>query len=282
VETCLGERWEQLGSDLRGGLPGIALALLDLADATGEPRLREAGLRAAGIVADRAPAPAPGQAGLLHGPSGPGLLFIRMFERTGDPGYLDLAAAALDADLDSCVINDSGALEVDEGWRQMPYLDGGSTGIGLVIDDFLAHRRVPRFERAAEAIRSAARSTYYAQPGLLRGRAGMMLYLAHGRAAGEAARAPDIDAHVRRLAWHAVGYRGGLAFPGETLFRLSMDLATGTAGVLLGLAAALSPAAGGLPFLGTARPLTAEPSQAAKVPGRSVQGAKKEPATTRR
>ncbi len=286
---CLDERWEVLGTDLHGGLSGIALALLDLADATGEARFREAGQRAADIVADRVPAATSGQergqAGLMRGSSGPALLFVRMFERTSDAGYLDLAATALAADLDRCVLNESGALVVDEGWRTMPYLDGGSIGIGLVIDDYLAHRHIARFRQAAQAILAAACSTYYAQPGLFRGRAGMMLHLARGQAAGAAECDPRVAAHVRRLAWHAIGYRGGVAFPGETLFRLSMDLATGTAGVLLGLAAALSPGGGGLPFQSLARPGSGSAAAGRRidVPGKDSQGqVNEEPVITRR
>ena len=198
-----------------------------------------------------------------------------MFERTSDPGYLDLAAEALEADLDRCVRTDKGALQVDEGWRTMPYLDGGSAGIGLVIDDYLAHRRVARFEEAAEAITTAACSAYYAQPGLLRGRAGMLLYLARGHAAAD----PRIAAHVRRLAWHAIRYRDGVAFPGDSLFRLSRDLATGTAGVLLGLAAALSPGGGALPFHGPVpRPADHALAEAGRidVPGSRCQGSGEE------
>ena len=97
AETCLAERWERLGTDLHGGLSGMALALLGLGEATGEVRLLEAGLRASEMVAAgipaRASAEAGGGVGLLRGSSGPALLFIRMFERTGDPGYLDLSAA---------------------------------------------------------------------------------------------------------------------------------------------------------------------------------------------
>jgi hypothetical protein len=289
AEICLGERWEKLGIDLHGGLSGLALALLHLGDATGEVRLREAALRAAEMVAARAPGRASGgdgaRAGLLRGPSGPALLFIRMFERTDDPGYLDLAAAALGADLDRCVPDGSGGLKVDEGWRSMPYLDGGSAGIGLVIDDFLVHRRDAGFERAAEGIVTAACSTYYAQPGLFRGRAGMMLYLSGGQRADRAAGDPRVAAHVRRLAWHAIGYRGGTAFPGENLFRLSMDLATGTAGVLLGLARALSPDGGELPFHGPAQ-RSGDPVACASghldVPGRVGQGPQEISVITRR
>lgn len=289
AETCLAERWERLGNDLHGGLSGMALALLGLGEATGEVRLLEAGLRATDMVAAglpaRAAADSGGGVGLLHGSSGPALLFTRMFERTGDQRYLDLSAAALGADLDRCVLDGKGALKVDEGWRLMPYLDGGSVGIGLAIDDFLAHRRDDRFEQAVAGIRAAACSTYFAQPSLFRGRAGMLMYLSHGRAPGHAAGDPQVAAHVRRLAWHAISYRGGTAFPGETLFRLSMDLATGTAGVLLGLASALSPDGAGLPCHRPAqRPDTRADSVSGHpdVPGSSSQGLQEVSVITRR
>ena len=289
AEICLAERWERLGTDLHGGLSGLALALLELGEATGEVRLLEAGLRATDMVAAglpaRAAAESSGRVGLLRGSSGPALLFIRMFERTGDPGYLDLSAAALGADLDRCVLDGQGALKVDEGWRLMPYIDGGSVGIGLAIDDFLAHRRDDRLEQAVAGIRAAACSTYFAQPSLFRGRAGMLMYLSRGQAPGHAAGDPQVAAHVRRLAWHAISYRGGTAFPGETLFRLSMDLATGTAGVLLGLASALSPDGAGLPCHRPAqRPGTRAGSVSGHpdVPGSSGQGLQEVSVITRR
>ena len=289
AETCLAERWERLGTDLHGGLSGLALALLELGEATGEVRLLEAGLRATDMVAAGRPARASagsgGGVGLLRGSSGPALLFIRMFQRTGDHRYLDLSAAALGADLDRCVLDGQGALKVDEGWRLMPYIDGGSVGIGLAIDDFLAHRRDDRLEQAVAGIRAAACSTYFAQPSLFRGRAGMLMYLSRGQAPGHAAGDPRVAAHVRRLAWHAISYRGGTAFPGETLFRLSMDLATGTAGVLLGLASALSPDGAGLPCHRPAqRPGTRTGSVSGHpdVPGSSGQGLQEVSVITRR
>lgn len=139
MDFCLAERWERLGPGLHSGLSGLALALAGLADATGETALSDAGLRATGIVADKMArwkeTEAP-PAGLLHGASGPALLFIRMYERTTDPGYLDLAAAALTADLDRCVTDSAGSLQVDDGSRTLPYVGGGSAGIGMVLDDF--------------------------------------------------------------------------------------------------------------------------------------------------
>jgi hypothetical protein len=53
-----------------------------------------------------------------------------------------------------------------------------------------------------------------------------------------------------------------MAFPGEQLLRLSMDLATGTAGVLLALGAAFHADPVHLPFLAPPGAPTAERSEA--------------------
>ncbi|MEV8508961.1 class III lanthionine synthetase LanKC [Actinoplanes sp. NPDC051475] len=240
VERCLAAGWEGLGPDLAGGVAGIGLNLLHLAGRTGETALRAAALRAADISRDRlgdvdsVPGTSGGRhphAGLTRGSSGVALFFLRMYEATGDREHLDLAATALRQDLRRCVTRPDGSLEVDEGWRTMPYLAEGSVGIGLVLDHYLRHRADEQFREASEAIARSARSPMYVQPGLFAGRAGIVAYLA---LRGD----PDVSGQVRRLAWHALPYGGGLAFPGEQLLRLSMDLATGTAGVLLALAMA--------------------------------------------
>lgn len=246
VDICLRENWETMGHDLFGGVSGFGLNLLHLADATGEPALRVAARRAAALVAeipeetdeDRLISGS-GQpwAGLFRGRSGPALFLIRMYDETGEVAYLDAAAAALRFDLRRCVTRDNGSLEVNEGWRSMPYLDGGSIGIGLVLDEYLRRRPDEQFTTAATAVARTAQSPMYILPGLLTGRAGVLLYLA-GRSAAPVSD-PDVARQVRNLAWHALPFGDGTAFPGTGLLRLSMDLATGTAGVLLALGAAL-------------------------------------------
>jgi serine/threonine protein kinase len=245
VDICLRENWESMGHDLLGGVSGFGLNLLHLADATGEPALRVTARRAAELVAqtpqDTVDSPISGSGqpwtGLFRGRSGPALLLIRMYDDTGDAAYLDRAAEALRYELRRCVWRDNGTIEVNEGWRSMPYLDGGSMGIGLVLDEYLRRRPDEEFAKAAAAVARTARSPMYILPGLLTGRAGVLLYLA-GRSADPAAD-PDVARQVRNLAWHALPYADGMAFPGTALLRLSMDLATGTAGVLLALGAAL-------------------------------------------
>ncbi|MDX3224829.1 class III lanthionine synthetase LanKC [Streptomyces sp. ME19-01-6] len=260
VERVLDEKWQRLAPDLHGGLAGVGLTLDHLARATGEAGLRERAWEAARLLADRLGGDrADGEAGvrltgkragLLHGASGPALLFLRLYEHSGDPALLDLAAAALRQDLDRCVRDRHGTLLVDEGFRTMPYLGAGSVGIGMVLDSWLAHRADPDFEAARGGIAAAASLRYYAQPGLFNGRAGMVLHL--GRTTTPNLAPGRLAAQIAGLGWYAVPYQGHLAFPGEQMMRLSMDLATGTAGCLLALGAACAPPQAepvGLPFL---------------------------------
>lgn len=260
AEICLGEKWERLGIDLSGGLSGWALTLDHLADVTGETGLRDAAARVAEVVSDRldheAGNPRPG---LMFGASGPALMLMRRYERTGDKALLEQAAAALRRDLAECVVDRHGALQVDEGYRRLPYIWRGSVGIGMALEEYLALRPdgpgADEFATALAQIRLAARSRFYVLPSLFNGRAGMVLFLSRHEA-----ERPTVERHIRELAWHTLEYEDGVAFPGEQLYRLSMDLRTGTAGVLLALAAALGDRPVHLPFFTTAHKLPAEAS----------------------
>jgi hypothetical protein len=205
-------------------------------------------------VVDRLSREATSHAGLLRGASGPALLLLRSYERTGDQAFLDHALTALRLDLDRCVPAAGGTqLHTDDGSRTLPYLALGSAGIGLVLARYLAHRPDPEPDlvEALDGIRAAARALFYVQPGLFNGRAGLVLSLADGRQP-EAPPPDDLADQIRRLGWHALSYQEHLAFPGDQLLRLSMDLATGSAGVLLALGAALHSTPVHLPFLGPA------------------------------
>ncbi|MEU4712139.1 class III lanthionine synthetase LanKC [Micromonospora purpureochromogenes] len=263
LDLCLDQPWTDLGSDLLGGLSGIALNLTHFARVTGERRYADAARQAVDLVVERlgdvdSVAEVSGgrhpYAGLTRGGAGVALMLLRRYELDRDPVLLDHAATALRQDLRRCVQRDAGHLEVNEGWRTMPYLAEGSVGIGLVLDQYLRHRPDQQFETAAAAIRRCADSPFYAQSGLFAGRAGMVSYLA-GRGEYDAARQ-----QARLLSWHALPYRGLTAFPGDQLLRLSMDLATGTAGVLTALATARSAERARLPFL-TPLPDASPPSE---------------------
>ncbi|MFE6918712.1 class III lanthionine synthetase LanKC [Streptomyces rubiginosohelvolus] len=279
LRIILDQPLEGLTPGLHNGYAGIGLALDDLArtaSATDAPALSAAAARCTALavraLVDGPPSP---RTGLLHGASGIALLLIRRYATTGDTALLDLAAAALRRDLERCRAGDDGSLLVVEGKRLMPYVGSGSAGIAAVIDACLAQRPDPELETAGRALLPAALSAFYVQPGLLRGSAGLLLHLAATPLCDPAGRQRAIDRHTDLLGSHALAYGGGLAFPGEQLMRLSMDLATGTAGALLALGAAAGRPTG-LPFL-PAAPAAAHPGRASGPTNRPRQGSSDRP-----
>jgi serine/threonine protein kinase len=254
-------------TDLATGLAGIGLVDLHFARAAGDSERLRFALRAADRLADRLAAPRAaaraerlGEAkeGLAYGASGAALLAVRLYEETGDPALLDLAQTALARDLDACRTMADGTVQVSDGDRVLPYLEVGGTGIGFVLREYLAHRPDSPFAALEAGIARSCDVEFVIQPGLFNGRASFIAYLARLRDAKPAGDAQDdgkriqdmealLDRQVRRLVWHAVSYRGHLAFPGDQLLRMSMDLASGSAGVLLALNAAIGNGEG-LPF----------------------------------
>ncbi|RJQ76372.1 serine/threonine protein kinase [Pseudonocardiaceae bacterium YIM PH 21723] len=251
-----------------GGLSGIGLNLLSLAE-RGMGVARSNYVADAVRIADRLTTifqaqqvdPANSKAGLMNGWCGPALLYLRLYQRTGRDHWLALAQRCVQRDLSSC--KESGAMLMvnDRDFRLMPYLDLGSCGIAITIDE-LSRAGVPADDRL-EGLLRAAQAEFIIQPSLFRGRTGLMATLA--RLGG-----PEsfVDQHINRLGWHAQRYRGHLAFPGEQLHRLSMDLATGSAGVLLGLASVFDPQIPVLPLLspGHSPPLAEVPQARTEAP----------------
>jgi hypothetical protein len=188
----------------------------------------------------------PDSAGLLRGYSGVAVMFTHLFDDTGDERYLDLAMRALTEDLKQCEESRDGALFLlDARKRLLPYLADGSGGIGVAIRTYLRRRPDPSVEAALTPIRLAVSSPFCALSGLAEGRAGLALALRHlGDASSDALRM-----HMSRLSWHSVEWSGGIAFVGEQMFRLSMDLMTGSAGVLLSAANSTGQTDASLPYL---------------------------------
>ncbi|MFE6402505.1 class III lanthionine synthetase LanKC [Streptomyces alboflavus] len=239
--------------DLAGGQAGIALNLLRFAHVTHDTALHDAALRIAddlaALVLEGPPAPRTGTPppyGLLHGPAGIALLFLHLYEDGGGARFLELADRALGFDIARCATGPDGALTLFDGTHHLPYLHGGSGGLAFPLRALLRRRPDPGLAATLDVVRHTCRALYVRNAGLLRGRAGAVAVLAamDGPGDREAARA-----QVRRMAWYAHSYRGQLAFPGFRMLRLSADLATGAAGVLLALDSAFEGGGPVLPYL---------------------------------
>lgn len=264
-----------LGSDLYGGLPGLGLVLLEASD--DDPTLVLEALEIGGILRarhdTRPPVPAApkdrrvatGSGGLLRGSSGTALFALRLYERTSEPAHLRLAQDALDYDLAHCLTAVDGSLQLNEGWRLLPYLGTGSAGVGLVAAQLLRHLDTPdRYLEALEGIRRAALTDFVIESGVFRGRAGMILFLAALGQLGHSTAESDeaLRHHVAELRLHAIRRPHGIGFPGQGLLRLSYDFATGSAGVLAALGTYADLLDSGEPVAAANLPLLVPPAAA--------------------
>jgi class III lanthionine synthetase len=241
------------------GLAGVGLNLLHFAARTGDTSLRDLAVEAGARVADalhgsgdeRAnPKGGRPNTGLMFGAAGQALLFVRLFEATGEDQYLDLAEEAVRRDVGRCVERPGGSLLVDEGWRAEPYVARGSTGIGLALRAYLDHRPDPELAGTLARIHRATVPEFVIGSGLFAGRAGLLAAAAWLADEEDGERTGELVAmHLHRLAWHIIPYQGFAAFPGNQIMRLSMDFATGSAGVLFAMSAVLDEHGPALPFL---------------------------------
>ncbi|WHT18323.1 class III lanthionine synthetase LanKC [Crossiella sp. CA-258035] len=245
------------GADLYEGLSGIGLTLLHLGRTVGRSWLTEWGLDLADRVAGRVLAGVEavpfGLPGLSRGGAGAALFLSHAHAEGGPDRLLDAAGTALHRDLQHAELTAAGALHVRAGRKLLPYLAAGTAGIAIAMAELLRRRPDPVFLGALPSVRRALEAEFTVHSGLFTGRAGLVCALAALRGLPEVD-AGQLDAalhrHVSRLAWHAVPHGGGLAFPGDALLRLSHDLATGSAGVLLALHTV---ATGALPLFGRVR-----------------------------
>ncbi|GHC68656.1 class III lanthionine synthetase LanKC [Streptomyces flavofungini] len=224
---------EQCGAGLFGGLAGIGLARLHFGDVDAAQALGE---RLARVVTGGGRLPGPADAvGLTHGWSGPALLFTHLHAATDNDRWLRLAETALARDLGRCGAPREGRVQVRDGQRWLSTLDRGSAGIGLVLDAYVRRTDDPYFARVRDRIRDGLGTELLLSPGLLDGQAGLLHATAHLAGPGSA-----LAPHLRGLGLHCVRHQGRRAFALDGLLRLSMDLATGTAGVLLAVHGALN------------------------------------------
>jgi serine/threonine protein kinase len=235
------------GVGMLDGRAGIGLALLHFARLTGDIELL---IRARWTAESIGYLRTPAQGGLFRGTTGAALLHLHLYEDDGDPAHLDRAAAALRADAARGEHLANGSFQLVDAGRHRLDLDAGSGGVALVAQHYLRHRDDAGLAAVVDGVRTGCRCALVQMPGLLLGRAGMLA--AQVRLG---TRRAELREQVRRLGWHARTYRGQLVFPGHGLLRLSADLGTGAAGVLLAMSAVFDDHGPILPYLdpGTAR-----------------------------
>ncbi|WP_069162663.1 class III lanthionine synthetase LanKC [Nocardia altamirensis] len=255
-----------------GGAAGVAMTHLSFFHRTGDQHHLDQAARLLDALPDGdALIPALGrdhQSGLVHGRPGIALALYYLSMFTGMDEPFERGLRLLRDELGHAEPMPVAALGFrvsDADRRNMPYLGSGSAGYVHVLARYLGRRPDPEL---AELLRTCVRTVgirFTVGPGLLQGQAGLMLVHAD-----VAARFPDekflADAPMRPAAlfMHAIPGDTGVRWLGGLGQRLSADLASGSAGILLALQHAVA---------GVADPLFTLDhclESAAGLPGRSV------------
>ncbi|MFG2140748.1 class III lanthionine synthetase LanKC [Streptomyces sp. NPDC048650] len=221
--------------DFAHGRAGVAMACLRLHAATGEGGYLER--------ADELLAPSrdgtPGDlatTGLATGPAGLALALSYLYRLTGDEPARARGRGLLDRDLARGTYDHGGLLfpVSAKDRRLMPYLWSGSAGIGMVVERYRSLGDDEDLSRAAAGIRTAASCLFTRAGGLFQGLAGLGSYWSDvaRRTGDESARAMAEDV-ATRLFVHLVPTEDGTYLNGDPGIRLSCDLGSGSAGVLL-------------------------------------------------
>ncbi|MEU3560574.1 class III lanthionine synthetase LanKC [Kitasatospora sp. NPDC006786] len=250
---------------LYGGLTGVAQLLLE-AGATDEALALAA--KAAGRIGEAGLLDRPG---LLRGWSGPAVLFARCARLTGDTAWAEAAERAVRCDLRHGRLVDD-MLQTYSSGRLLPYLAEGSAGVALAVLALPdAQAEALGAERVLEAAARAGAVRVVVQGGLFNGRAGLAYTLFQ-----VAARLPhwqaEAEDQLRLVELHLAPHQDGSVLHGDQLIRLSTDLATGSAGALLALAAAKSPGQCLLPGAHPVHGWTPEPAEPGTTSRRDDEG----------
>ncbi|NRR23037.1 class III lanthionine synthetase LanKC [Brevibacillus sp. MS2.2] len=227
---------------LRSGLSGIGLGLVSLYLEEQDERFLEKAIFVASIidtfmsekkelkVQDWAGIPI----GIMDGWSGVSLFYSALYAVTKKESYYLKSIECIDKDLEKTKEDKSTLQTIDDSNRLLPYLSGGSVGIGIAIV-YLNHvSDKKRYQRELSLITNLYRVRCSFSGGLYDG-AGSFLMIPPllGKSDSEYTNKKDCVIELLRL--FLIPKENHILFPGQFCYRLSNDFQTGSSGIILAL-----------------------------------------------
>ena len=244
-------------------LPGLALGMLSLVTAGVDiPGAQVEHLYCLlGDIVENAPDSYREPVSLFDGWAGASIALSAYGRYTGNSRWHALAARAVLNAYDRMVDGPDGSLQVDDGRRILPYLSNGSAGYLLAISMMRDDVMDPILVNAIPGLYKATQVRTCLYPGLFDGMAGLVLArtVAGRRLKGYLASAdggrlmyPELRAHTFNT------HDGGLYVSGTGSRRLSVDFASGNAGIICAMLAIDSNDLSWLPIACPNRPFVSE------------------------
>ncbi|WP_174189464.1 class III lanthionine synthetase LanKC [Nocardia barduliensis] len=170
--------------------------------------------------------------GLMYGHLGLAWLFAEAHRRFGDDLFIDAMNHALLTELDHYERDDRNILHYKQGKRLIPYLATGSAGFGVALNNVDVKRLDGKVTSCLEDLARVDSALFTVNCSLFNGYAGL-LYGTNGlkMVMGLPVRpVSDLNRMVRSMAVRMSS--DTWAIPGDSNFRITTDLASGSSGVL--------------------------------------------------
>jgi serine/threonine protein kinase len=176
--------------------------------------------------------------GMAHGASGVSLFLLYLSMATRDESYLAVGQSGLEYAIARGIPTPDGALtwRAKEGEPTVtPYWRWGSGGIGMTLLRYQKALGDDRYQGVLDDLTLDNDRKYTIFPGRFFGLAGLGEFLMDlAEFGGDRARAMAMAHKVLSgILLFKLERKGGAAFPGDNLMRISCDLGTGTAGIAL-------------------------------------------------
>lgn len=172
--------------------------------------------------------------GYAHGASGIALFLLYLYKATQESKYLEYAQLGIEREIARSVDRD-GALawaRSPEDNITFPYWRFGSSGVGSVLIRFYDVLRIDRYRELADRAAQYGSGKYAVSPGQFYGLSGIgELLLDMYHFTGSRRYMDEAYQVVRKILLYQINTERGIAFPGESLMRISNDVATGSAGI---------------------------------------------------
>lgn len=171
--------------------------------------------------------------GLICGWSGVSLFYSALYNITLDEKWLELSLRALKKDLNLSIFDDYEAFHIDDSFRLMPYICGGSAGLILALVEYSSITSNNKWENEMSSFLVNSTSKTFYNCGLFRGTTGILAatnLIENYQGVSSKNRTRE---NLSTLNIHLIEQNNYIYAPGDSCYRLSGDLFSGSAGIIM-------------------------------------------------
>lgn len=244
LETSKGT-YDKEDISIRSGLSGIGLAFYYMFIETKNSDYRDEVLIIASLIEDyfktnkklKTTDLSAIPIGLIDGWSGAALFFLHVYNMTREKHWLELAVKALELDFSQTKKDDNLKIlqTLDDNKRLLPYLSGGSIGMAIPIWYLNNILDVDIFNEELEYILNINLMNCFYLAGLFDGAGSTLILSSITNKHGYLTNYKVDDVVINRLKLYLISRDTGIYCPGGYSYKLSLDLFSGSSGILLGL-----------------------------------------------